>query len=141
MTMQPPPSRYRVVEKGRRLVVIDTHTGQPAARRPAKASPESKPAALGPERIAFDGRSTLVTRAFYDDKAPRTLTLDDGATGMIEKLRSAAIGAAVFYAVLVVFFPWLLLLPIVLLHGEVRRRIRAATTEWLDRYDAGSSAG
>ena len=27
MTMQPPPPRYRVVEQGRRLVVIDTLTG------------------------------------------------------------------------------------------------------------------
>ena len=42
-----PPSRYKVVERGRRLVVVDTRTGQPATRdvHPATAKPPAGPAA------------------------------------------------------------------------------------------------
>ena len=133
VSTQPPPSRYRVVEQGRRLVVIDTLTGEPATR----AAPETAKTALptAPERTDFDGRSTLVTHPLYDDKAPRTLTLDPGATRLIENGRTALIAVAVFYVALVIAFPWLLLAPVALLNPRVRRVPRAFVTQWLDRYD------
>lgn len=143
MTMQPPPLRYRVVEKGRRLVVIDTLTGAPATRSEPRAAALPTPSAA-PERVTFDGRSTLVTRPFYDDKAPRTLTLDPGATRRLESLRSVAAGVAVAAAVMLVVMPWLLFFAVVpvtmLLHRQTRAGLRAAVTRWLDRYDTGSRA-
>ena len=122
MPTQPPPSRYRVVEQGRRLVVIDTLTGAPATRSAPTptASPSRLPSA--PARTDFDGRSTLVTHPLYDDKAPRSLTLNPGATRLIENGRSIAIGVAVAYAVLVVAFPWLLVVLLVLLNPKARAR-------------------
>jgi len=139
-TRPPPPSRYRVVEKGRRLVVIDTRTGE-APTRVGRDAVKDLP--LGPERIAFDGRSVLVTRRFYDDKAPRRLTLDEGATRWLEGARSLAIGGAVLAVVLLIFLPWLALVVIpvaaLLLRRQGRAALRALATRWLDRYDA--SAG
>lgn len=138
---QPPPSRYRVVEKGRRLVVIDTQTGEPPARAGRDAASDVTP--LGPERIAFDGRSVLVTRRFYDDKAPRRLTLDEGTTRWLEGARSLAIGGAVLGIVLLIFLPWLAFgavpIAVLLLRPQGRAALRALATRWLDRYEA--SAG
>lgn len=141
MTMEPPRPRYRVVEQGRRLVVIDTLTGAPAVRPQPQPSGEGATAATGPERTAFDGRSTLVTRSFYDDKAPRTLTLDPGATALIEKGRSGLIAIGLFLAVVAVAFPWLLLFPLLLIDRRVRAALRAPVTRWLDRYDTGVRDG
>lgn len=139
VTTQPPPSRYRVVEQGRRLVVIDTQTGRPAVsgHDPAPA-PDTTP--LGPERIAFDGRAVLVTRPFYDDKAPRRLILDEGTARWLENARSLGIGAAVLAVVATVFTPALLAVlvfaAIALVNPKTRAAARKPITAWLDRYDA-----
>lgn len=138
MTSQPPPSRYRVVEQGRRLVVIDTHTGRPAAQT-RDAAPATDTAPLGPERIAFDGRAVLVTRAFYDDKAPRRLILDEGTARWLETARSLGVGAAVLAIVAAVFLPALLAVlvftAIALANPKTRAAVRKPVTAWLDRYD------
>jgi hypothetical protein len=138
MTSQPPPSRYRVVEQGRRLVVIDIRSGEPAGRRRDVAPSDTKPP-LGPERIAFDGRAVLVTRPFYDDKAPRRLVLADAAARWLENARSLAIGAAVTAVVLTIVLPSLAAIFVIgavaLANGRTRATIRSQITAWLDRYD------
>ncbi|URW75215.1 hypothetical protein M9980_11780 [Sphingomonas donggukensis] len=137
MTSQPPPPRYRVVEQGRRLVVIDTVTGAPAARSPTAPEPPSAPSGL--TRTAFDGRATLVTHPLYDAKGPRTLTLSGEEARLIDGVRVVAIGGAMMFVALALFFPWLLLAPLAFTDRRVRRGLRAAVTRWLDRYDTPSA--
>ncbi|WP_394654333.1 hypothetical protein [uncultured Sphingomonas sp.] len=137
MTSQPPPSRYRVVEQGRRLVVIDTRTGAPADQGRDVAPMEK--AGLGPERIAFDGRAVLVTRPFYDDKAPRRLVLDEGAARWLENARSLGIGTAVLTVVAAIFAPSIIAVAVIgavaLANPKTRAGLRKPITAWLDRYD------
>ena len=137
MPLDPPPGRYRVVEKDRRLIVIETATGAPVARRPV---PDARP---GVAQTMFDGRATLTTRAFYDAKGPRTLTLDPGATALLGRLRLVGIAAALLYVIAAVALPWILLLiPLLASQPKLRAAARTAATRWLDRYAAtGSSAG
>ena len=100
----PPPSRYRVVERDRRLVVVDSWAknappgeGKPAPRpgvagtpgarlpgttRPGIASPRGATGLAGIlVRIACfgsddgDGHPILSTVAYYDDRGPRDITL------------------------------------------------------------------
>ena len=142
MVTEPPRSRYRVVEKGRTLVVIDTLTNAPVAGR----GPVGRPAAIprlpsAPQRTDFAGRATLVTHPLYDDRAPRTLQLDEGATQLVDGVRVVAVGGMVMFAVAAAFLPWLLLAPAALFNPRVRAALRAPVTRWLDRYDAGASAG
>lgn len=150
MPSEPPPGRYRVVEKGRRLMVIDTLTGEAATREipAATSAPVSDVAGFSarlpsaPRPTSIDGRSTLVTHAIYDLKGPRTIDLDPGATAMLGRLKvGAAIGAAVFVAA-VVFEPWLLALPFfILFQPKLFNGLRERVTRWLNRYDTGSSTG
>lgn len=139
MTSQPPPSRYRVVEQGRRLVVIDTRTGT-SADRGRDVAPTGAKTPLGPERIAFDGRAVLVTRPFYDDKAPRRLVLDEGAARWLENARSLGIGAAVLAVVAAILIPQIvpigLIAIVAVVNGKSRARLRAGLTAWLDRFDS-----
>lgn len=137
MPTEPPPGRYRVVEKGRRLVVIDTTTGQAATR---DATPAAQQGRL--ERASFDGRSTLTTHPFYDLKGPRTLDLDPGGTVLMKQVRVGIGIASVVIVVAVVFAPWLAVLPVFLLLQPVTRNgLRRRVTDWLDRYDADASTG
>lgn len=140
MTSQPPPARYRVVEKGRRLIVMDTRTDQPATR---DRGPVPEKAPLGPERIAFDGRAVLVTRPFYDDRAPRRLVLDDGAATVLERARSIAIVATVTAVVVAMLVPaaTVVLFAALAVVGSKRGRaaLRAPITAWLDRFDTDTS--
>ena len=136
VTSGPPPSRYRVVEQDRRLVVIDTLTDESATR---DRGPVSQKAPLGPERIAFDGRAVLVTRPFYDDKAPRRLMLDDATATVAENARSIAIGAvaaAVAVAILMPAATVVLVAALAIVGSKSgRAALRAPITAWLDRYD------
>lgn len=144
MTTQPPPSRYRVVEKGRRLVVIDTLTGEPATSgaKNGATTPVATPLIPArPERTAFDGRSRLVTHPIYDDRGPRALDLDEGATLLINGVRVCLIGGAIMLVIAAIFLPWLIIVPVILLNPKTRAAIRAPVTAWLDRYDADTSTG
>ena len=132
--IEAPPPRYRVVERGRRLEVIDT-------RRPGMAAPPADPrrrvpipVAL-PRRTAFDGSAQVVTTALYDDKAPRTIALDPASATIV---RWAWIGAVVLagaYVVSVVFAPWLLVAVPLLVDKRVRQPVRGAITRWLDKVE------
>ena len=75
-----PPTRYRVVERGRRLVVIDTLTGQPATRELAvheskAVAPATRPVEASAPSAVDDrsGHAVLTTSRFYDLKAPRRI--------------------------------------------------------------------
>lgn len=93
-----PPSRYRVVEQGRRLVVIDTLRGE----QPPRAARPRMPAAAAPRPGAAP---RFTTSAFFDSKAPRTVVLDDAAGKRLGGLVGLAITAVILCGVFVTLFP------------------------------------
>jgi len=162
-----PPTRFRVVERGRRLEVIDTASGQPLGGRPRSGRATSSLDATGadaplmldqvvgratvprtrsapkngalPRATRFDGTVSFTTRAFYDDRAPRTVTLDPARAKIV---RAAAIAALVLLivtpALLLMLawssFPLLIMLAAVAFNPKVRERLRATVTTLIDRY-------
>lgn len=127
MTAIPPP-RYRIVERDRRLEVIDTRGAAPdkrATRLPALPLPK-------PRRTGFDGRAELTTHPFYDDNGPRTMMLDPGSAAMIGHAKLAAIVAVMAVVIVAIWMPWLIALPFALLADGVRKPVRAGITRWLD---------
>jgi hypothetical protein len=163
--MDMPPTRFRVVERGRRLEVIDTATGRaitskpsstPAASatrrddrpllldrvvdRPAdvRAALKRKPSGL-PRATRFDGTVSFTTRAFYDDRAPRTVTLDPARAKMLRGAAFAALLLPIITPALLLMlawssFPLLFGLAAVAFNSKVRGRLRAAVTALIDRY-------
>jgi hypothetical protein len=141
--MRAPPTRYRIVERGRRLEVIDTWTGAPASRaaggprllRPADALAPAEPAQEG-AGIA-DG-SSFTTRPWYDDKAPRRIRTDFAIRKQIEQLGlTLAVAIALGVAFLFLFWPFsaLLLGAAAFAARGMRPRLRAAATRFVDRLD------
>lgn len=137
-----PPSRWKVVERGRRLEVIDRLSGKAVAQhgRPTEAAPRQQRLAralgsLRPQQTRFDGGGTLTTHPFYDAKGPRTLQLDGGSTALIARVRIAAAVLGMALAVAAVAWPWVLLVLVPLLQGSFRKPLRAAATRWLDRVE------
>ncbi|NTS65978.1 hypothetical protein HRV97_12495 [Sphingomonas sp. HHU CXW] len=129
--MDMPPTRFRVVERGRRLEVIDTATGRAIGGKPGlnpaassagacrddtpllldqvvggASVPRSKsvpqPGAL-PRATRFDGTVSFTTRTFYDERAPRTVALDPARANLLR-------GAAFAALVLLIITPALLLM-------------------------------
>jgi hypothetical protein len=136
MISAPPPSRYKVVERGRRLVVIDTRSGKPATRELREPVAATRPSLLAKvEQTTFDGRATLVTHRFYDLKAPRTLLLDSSAASLLQNARVAAVVATIAFVAIAFVFPWIVILPFVFLQPKARDNVRRAVTRWLDRFD------
>lgn len=141
-----PPSRYRVVERGRRLVVIDTRTGQPATRESGgPASSTSQPP--GPAVIETvtastvddrSGNAVLVTSRFYDLKGPRRIVISETASGRLGRSIGGIATGLIAFAVLAILFPLLLLLPVALLFQP---RVRASFRGWVTaRLDEASQA-
>lgn len=134
-----PPTRFRVVERGRRLEVIDTQAGKspPAQRTPTPrpiASP-SKPRFQLPEKLRFDGGGSWATDSFYDAKGPRTLTLD---TGAMQKLRYAGAGLVamvVIWVLLAFAIPIVWGAPLLLFNSKSRETVRDQVTAFLDGLD------
>lgn len=145
MTTLPPP-RYRVVEEGRRLSVVDTwaegsrptptHTSAPEADRP-----RSLRALLPQAPIAtkFDGSARLATHRFYDQKGPRTIDLDPVSAAIVGRVQLGAIVAALAFVLLVIAAPWAFALPFLLGQKAVREPVRGWITRWLDGVERGSS--
>lgn len=140
-----PPSRYKVVERGRRLVVIDTHTGRPAARQ-HHAAPPPVPQPLDravprpvesaePSRVDDrSGSQVITTAAFYDLKAPRRIVLtEEVSTRLSRAIGGWVIGLFFFVMFATILFPWLLVAPvIILLQPKTRLVIRQWITARLD---------
>ena len=132
-----PPSRYKVVERGRRLVVIDTRTGQPATREvnPAAAKPPAGPSGnavidqVTPRTIDDrSGNAVLVTSRLYDLKGPRRIVISDTASNRMSRAIGGIAIVGIAFVILAVFFPLLLLLPVVLLFQP---KARAASRNWM----------
>lgn len=165
----PPPSRYRVVERDRRLVVIDTWdksappVGAPTPPAPSTSRP-TRPDLRGamsatPERKggigglvvslacggAMDGewRPILTTKEYYDAKGPREIILSPPAAQRLGRLLSRAAIALAVIAVLLWAFPYLLIL---LVGGfwfgtaALDSAAKPAVTRWLDGLEAQSTA-
>lgn len=143
-----PPGRYKVVERGRRLVVIDTRTGQPAARAPAPAAPAApRPSAAPVQSTAprtIDDRSgatILRTTRLYDLKGPREIVMTQAVSDRLARAVGGwLIAFFIFAVVATLFFHWLWLLPVLLLFQP---RARAAFHTWmtarLDEADQAAS--
>lgn len=143
MADAPPPSRYTVVERDRRLVVIDTWAEDAGAREryyaqePSAEDGRAMPMAM--QRTAFDGRSSLTTLALYDDKGPRTVALDPQSAAFVNGAKMVGLTAVFVYVFVVVLFPVALVaLPVALSKGT-RSAVRKQITAWLDRAAAQSN--
>lgn len=141
-----PPSRYKVVERDRRLVVIDTLTGKPASAPgpvapPDRAPPPDRPVAEDDPRRIDDrsGAQILTTSPLYDLKAPRRIVMGDRFNEKIGKAIGGWLIAAFFaFSIAFLFFPWLIVLPFVLaLQPKLRAGIRGWITARLDEVERG----
>jgi hypothetical protein len=146
--MQPPPSRYKVVERGRRLEVIDTRTGKPASSVPHGDTGAVRRDLSGPPAPPVSGRgakgesagidsSTFVTRRWFDDKAPRAIRLNYANRARLLNLRwIVAVAIALLVVLSFWFWPLAILLVFALAFGpKLRAQLRAASTRWLDGLD------
>ena len=133
-----PPTRFRVVERGRRLEVIDTQGGNPVRRTgmPRPATITGKQRFRLPQKLRFDGGGSWTTDGFYDAKGPRTLTLDPGA---MQKLRYAGAGLVamvVIWVVLAFAIPIVWGAPLLLFNPKTRETVRDQVTAFLDGLDS-----
>jgi hypothetical protein len=148
-----PPSRYRVVERGRRLIVIDNHSGAPVtglpraqqvrvdrlvkalrAPEPGRSAPLPKqsPRPMAQQRPIEAGDPTvLTTQRWFDNKAPRRVRVSQQNQGSLPFVLLGMLMALVFGFVL---FGWPALVVIVFLLAQkgVRGQFRRTVTKWLD---------
>ncbi|MBX3593695.1 hypothetical protein [Sphingomonas sp.] len=145
-----PPSRYRVIEKDRRLIVIDTETGQQVTHggpvAPAAPTRDRAPAGdpLSRRTRTVDDRSgsgVIRTSRLYDDKGPRDIVVGPNGTGMLGSGAAVAMIVGVVFVGIAIAFPAILLVPALLfVNPKARKAIRSAVTVWLDSIDqAGGS--
>ncbi|MBO9714135.1 hypothetical protein [Sphingomonas sp.] len=147
--MDMPPGRYRVVERNRRLVVIDNRTGAPvtgADREPRSTrsggkvqapKPSARPSAPPPIPMAgsstpIPGEKVLTTQPWFDDKAPRRVYIDDNRNSSALMVVGVLFFALFFAAFL---FGWPVVVGAAALLGGVRKHLRAGVTRWLDGFD------
>lgn len=131
MPGQPPPSRYRIYERHRRLVVVD-QWATPSTRSIIAPLAQKMPGGKL-QRIAFDGRTAFTTHRLFDAKGPRTIILDPGGASMIGGMKVAlVVGAATLVAVAFIW-PYFLIPLVLVLQRRLRHQLRARTTAWLDR--------
>ncbi|MFM9827866.1 MAG: hypothetical protein ACKVOB_03855 [Sphingomonas sp.] len=137
-----PQSRYKVVERDRRLVVIDrwadssSPMDQGTSEWPAAEPGWQAPIALN--KTSFDGRSTLNTLALYDNNGPRAIALDANSAALVNGVKLALAMAVLTVIVLAVTYPATLLIVPVALNKAVRTPIRKRITAWLDGVAAAS---
>lgn len=134
--MDVPPSRYRVVERGRRLEVIDT--AAPAAPRVSRPVPREpgEPTTVGwlPKQVRFDGTRRWTTHPLYDGKGPRTVTIVPGAAPLGGWLGTGAAALALALLVAIALAPYVLIaVGAVLFNPKVRAQLRAWSTRAIDR--------
>lgn len=150
--MDMPPTRYRVVERGRRLEVIDTRPTRHAMElRPdfPLPAPEARTRSDTAKRSAdkpaltmdSHGNRVIATATWFDAKGPRRIAVAGyHAVNMADKARALMTGAALVWFVASVLFAPLWLLPLVLAVPKVRRALRAWLTLWFDKLDQASTA-
>lgn len=155
--MDVPPSRYRVEERGRRLIVIDRTTGRQVSspsprplaggedaskrRRQNPAPPPSTAKGVQPWRLGLKKPQatpdSFVTRNWFDAKAPRAIKLNYRTRSQLDLVRMfGAIAIAVAVAGSFLFWPWfVILLAGLLAPQKARSRLRDASTRWIDGLD------
>ncbi|MBX9731981.1 MAG: hypothetical protein K2X59_11690 [Sphingomonas sp.] len=137
MPGQPPPSRYRIYERHRRLVVVDQWAhGARSVHSPvtfAGSSPTKQTRVGKLDRIAFDGRTAFTTHPLFDAKGPRTIILDAGSASTIKGIKIALVAGAAAIVTLGFVAPFLLLPLVILFQRKMRDLLRSAATAWLDR--------
>ncbi|QNQ09014.1 hypothetical protein [Sphingomonas alpina] len=142
-----PTSRYRVIEKDRRLFVIDTWAegGRPVQGAPPSLPKSSGAAPVGPLKLSlprqtrFDGSAEVTTHPFYDDRAPRTIKLDAARMQTLGQVKLGVFAASFAFALVVLTNPWFLVAPLVLLNPGLRKGVRRLLTAWLDRAERASA--
>lgn len=145
--MDMPPSRYKVVEKGRRLIVIDRRTGEQVRHqlhetphRPEQRyglgsleRPRPNPPSPSPSALQAGGRQ-ITTASWYDDKAPRTLILSDDKLGAL-----VIVGGILASLAILLFFLFnmfgLFVAGFLLLQKGARGALRRGATAWLDSIE------
>ena len=155
--MDVPPSRYKVVEEGRRLVVLDRWNGNaPVAGHipPPKSGADTPPATVEQARAALRPNPmrpqagapdptafTLTTHPWFDNKAPRKIRLAGLGQG---KLLVAAMVFAMLAIVASVLIGWpaLFVAGFFLIQPKTRSGIRTMLTALLDSLgeEAGQAA-
>lgn len=151
--MRPPPTRYKVVERGRRLEVIDTLTGKSASSSVSLplagvkgggvgAAPRDLSAPPASGRRAQAGSAGLdsgafVTRRWYDDKAPRTIRMNYVNRARLTNLRyGIAVAVALLVVLAFLFWPFaMILVVLVTMNPKIRTQIRTGITRWIDGFD------
>ncbi|MBI0475876.1 hypothetical protein D9601_10985 [Sphingomonas sp. MA1305] len=149
-----PPSRWKVVERGRRLEVIDTQSGvrigaapppvPSSGARPARPVTKARPAPAERDgvwlrKVSFDGTSDLTTHRLYDDKGPRTVRLDPLSARIAGLVIGGIVLALTALIVSAVFWPAILLVLVPLFQGNIRAPLRRAVTQWLDARETGAA--
>jgi len=136
-----PPGRWQVVERNRRLEVIDRQTGQRLAA-PRSAEPIPPQASAGQRwrlpavrQTRFDGGGELTTHRLFDAKAPRTIQLDAGSAAAVSRIQLGLIFVATILVAAVIAWPWLLVALAIPLNRDMREPIRGRITNWLDRAE------
>lgn len=152
--MDMPPTRFRIVERDRRLIVIDTHADPgserlrgmvPADRRRKRGGSVARGIALvlASGATTADGDPILETRPSYDDKAPRLIAIGPEAQRRVAIAAALQLVAIILFGVIAVESPAAILLPLAFLNEQVRGWARRRVTAWLDRVqaEADSSSG
>lgn len=150
-----PPSRWKVVERGRRLEVIDTQSDArigaappppaPASgARPGRSATKARPARAERDgvwlrKVSFDGTSDLTTHRLYDDRGPRTVRLDPLSARIAGLAMGGIVVTLTALIVAAVFWPAILLVLVPLFQGNIRAPIRRAITQWLDTRETGAA--
>ncbi|MBB4099872.1 hypothetical protein GGR46_003444 [Sphingomonas kyeonggiensis] len=150
-----PPTRYRVVEQGRRLVVIDTLAGRSVAPPAVTARPEifaDRPRTMGAPRPQSQPRPmpraseprgrdsggegfSFTTAPWFDKQAPRRIRIGTDAQGQLIGGLMVAIVVLIFLFALI-GWPIAFVLAFVVFNAKVRDGFRTAATTWLTALDA-----
>lgn len=147
--MDMPPSRYKVVEEGRRLVVVDRLTGERVKHqlherphRPdqryglsAIETPRPNPPSASPSGLQAGGRQ-FTTASWYDDKAPRTLLLNDDKLGALVIVGGIVVSLSILLLFLFNVFG-LVVAGFLIMQKGARAALRSGATAWLDALEEG----
>lgn len=156
--MDAPGTRYKVVERGRRLEVIDTWNGnaavKPARPNPVQRAPQRDASgaaevmrahrhephapieAVRAPKLDQRGRGLLHTKRWYDDKGPRQIVVTQAGEEKLKGLRIVAFVALFILAVMAfLFWPLLFVVPFFVFSDGTRKNLRAAATKFLDELN------
>jgi len=145
--MDVPPSRYKVVEEGRRLVVRDTWNGNAPVTghmpQPKLPSDSGRPATVEQARAALHKDRPrpaaapdptvfiLTTHPWFDDRAPRQIRVEGKGQGAL-LVAIMVIGMLTVLAFVTIGWIMLLVAGFFLIQAKVRNAVRAGLTLLLD---------